>query len=90
MLIRNIIKIKLLFILLFSVTTLFPNNELENKKKSVDSIETEINQLEEDLKQQIEHQKKSEGKIDNLKLEIRKEKKDKIKKGQKKERAKVT
>lgn len=85
--IKNIIKIKLLFILLFSVTTVFPNNELENKKKSVDSIEIEIDQLEEDLKQQIEQQKKSEGKIDNLKLEIRKEKKERIKKGQKKERA---
>ena len=85
--IKNIIKIKLLFILSFLVTTLFPNNELENKKKSVESIETEIHQLEEDLKQQIEQQQKSEGKIDNLKLEIRKEKKEKIKKGQKKERA---
>ena len=52
--IKNIIKIKLLFILSFLVTTLFPNNELENKKKSVESIETEIHQLEEDLNQQIE------------------------------------
>ena len=86
--IKNIIKIKLLFIFLFSITAVFPNNELENKKKSVESIELEINQLEQDLKLQIEEQKKSEGKIDNLKLEIRKEKKEKIKKGQKKETAK--
>ena len=83
--IKNIIKIKLLYILVFLVSTVFPNNELENKKKSVESIESEINQLEQNLKQKIEKEKKSEGKIDNLKLEIRKEKKEKIKKGQKKE-----
>ena len=84
--IKNIIKIKLLSILVLLVSTAFPNNELENKKKSVESIEVEIDQLEQDLKQKIEKEKKSEGKIDNLKSEIRKEKKEKIKKGQKKER----
>ena len=46
-----------------------------------------FNQLEKDLKKQVEQQQKTEGKIDNLKLEIRKERKEKIKKGQKKERA---
>ena len=87
--IKNITTIKLIFILLLFPAIIFPDNELKNKEKSIETIETEINQLEKNLTKKIEEQDKSEQRIDNLKLEIRKEKKERIKKERKKERTQI-
>ena len=85
MYIKNFIKIKL-FIFILSCLAIMQaggqpsnsNNEIENKKKSFKSIDLEIQELEDDLKFQIQNQKESKNKIIELQSEIESKKFERI------------
>ena len=87
--IKIFIKIKfLIFIILYSSITWAndtPNQSIKNKKKSFESIDLEIQNLEADLEIQIKNQKDSKNKIIELKTEIENKKLKQIYKKRKKE-----
>ena len=89
MYIKIFIKIKfLIFIILYSSITLAEstsNHSIEKKKKSFESIDLEIKNLETDLENQIKNQKDSKNKIIKLKSEIENKKLGQIHKKRKKE-----
>ena len=89
MYIKIFIKIKfLIFIILYSSITLAEstsNHSIEKKKKSFESIDLEIKNLETDLENQIKNQKDSKNKIIKLKSEIEDKKLGQIHKKRKKE-----
>ena len=89
MYIKIFIKIKfLIFIILYSSIILAEstsNNSIEKKKKSFESINLEIKNLETDLENQIKNQKDSKDKIIKLKAEIENKKLGQIHKKRKKE-----
>ena len=92
MYIKTFIKIKfLIFIILYSSiawaddTSNNANQSIKNKKKSFESIDLEIKQLEADLEAQIKNQTASKDKIIKLKSEIENKKLGQIHKKRKRE-----